>query len=209
MTSSDQVYEELKRALLEGKFKPGSALKERDICASLNVSRTPVREALQRLGSEGLAELRPGRSIIVSEFDQEEIREIFAVGTMLEGFVAGLAAAKATDQDIAILRQIVTSMGELLESGDEASGYVHLDHAFHNQLSMMARSKRIGQILRQTVSFRLLAKLFQAYEPVDFSTSYNQHITILRAIEKRDAVWATAAMQSHIMTGRSISARDC
>lgn len=208
MTSSDQVYEELRRAILDGQFKPGSALKERDICASLNVSRTPVREALQRLGSEGLAELRPGRSIIVSKFEQGEIGEIFAVGTMLEGFVAGLAAAKATAQDIAILRQIVATMGALLDSGNEASGYVHLDHAFHDQLSTMARSKRVAQILRQTVSFRLLAKLFQAYEPVDFATSYNQHITILQAIEKKDAVWATAAMQSHIMTGRSISSRD-
>jgi DNA-binding GntR family transcriptional regulator len=203
-TSSDQVYEELKRDILRGKFTPGSPLKERDLCSLMNVSRTPVREALQRLGREGLAEIRPGRSTIVAELDQEEINEIFALGAMLEAFVAGLAAEKATQTDIARLEDIVASMERVLADHAERSDYARFDHAFHEQLSAMARSKRVTDMLRRTVSFRLLASIFQTYEPVDFETSLSQHKTILRAIKSGDAEWATTAMRSHIMTGKSV-----
>lgn len=211
MKLSDEPYAELRARILDGRLKAGTALKERDLCEELHVSRTPIREALRQLGAEGLAEIRPGRSIIVSSFDHEEELEIFALGTLLESFVAGLAAEKATADDIAELRHIVDAMEAALAGtppmSDHPSDYVRLDQAFHERLSAMARSKRVTQLLRQTVSFRVLINVFRAYENVDFATSLAQHKTILRAIEIGDAEWASASMRSHIMTGKSVRTR--
>ena len=95
MNSSDQAYVSLRERILEGRLKPGTALKERDLCEELNVSRTPIREALRRLSADGLAEVRPRRSIVVSSFGADELTEIFELGIVLESFVAALAATKA------------------------------------------------------------------------------------------------------------------
>lgn len=81
--------------ILEGLFKPGSLLKERELCEQLSVSRTPIREALRRLSANGLVEVRPRRSIIVSSFDKDELAEMFELGIVLESFVARLAASRS------------------------------------------------------------------------------------------------------------------
>ncbi|QGN55840.1 GntR family transcriptional regulator [Novosphingobium sp. Gsoil 351] len=209
MNASDQAYLALREQILEGRLKPGTALKERDLCDELSVSRTPIREALRRLSADGLAEVRPGRSIIVSSFDAGELTEIFELGIVLESFVARLAAEKATDADIGRLEAIVAEMASLVEAGgaQEEVAYVKLDQAFHDTIAAMARNPRIAQILKQTMSFRVLANIFGAYEPGDFATSLAQHRTIVGAIASRDADWAQSAMGSHIRTGQAAHRR--
>ena len=95
MNSSDQAYHTLRAKILEGLFKPGSLLEERELCEQPSVSRTPIREALRRLSANGLVEVRPRRSIIVSSFDKDELAEIFELGIVLESFVARLAASRS------------------------------------------------------------------------------------------------------------------
>lgn len=213
MNSSDHAYEALRTQILTGRIPPGTALKERDLCELLNVSRTPVREALRRLSADGLAEVRPRRSIIVSSFDEHEIAEIFEVGIVLESFVAGLAARKATTDDLNLLGDIVEQMAACLhrDEPDRSKEYVALDQVFHDAIAAAARNPRITQILRQTMSVRVLSNIFSRYSPGDFENSLAQHRIILRAITERDVDWAQAAMGSHIRAGQAaqrIRARD-
>lgn len=209
MNSSDQAYLALRERILQGQLKPGTALKERDLCEELNVSRTPIREALRRLSADGLAEVRPGRSIIVTLFAAEELTEIFELGIVLESFVAGLAAAKATHQDIDRLEDIVSEMASLPEviMARQNERYIKLDQAFHDMIAAIARNPRIAQILKQTMSFRVLANIFEKYEQSDFTTSIAQHRTIVSAIASGDSDWAQAAMGSHIRTGQAAHRR--
>lgn len=208
MSLSEQPYRELRARILDGRLEPGTPLKERDLCADLHVSRTPIREALRRLSADGLAEIRPGRSIIVARFDSQEIEEIFELGIVLESFVAGLAAAKATPDDIARLAAILDDMQKAVDAGPARhAAYIQLDRDFHEHLSAIARNRRVSDMLRQAVSFRVLLDVFTDYDSPDFATSLAQHRTILGAIEARDADWASAAMRTHIMTGRSVKSR--
>ena len=208
MNASDKAFNKLKMQILSGKLAPGSSLKERDLCEQLNISRTPIREALRRLSAEGLAEVRPRRSIVVACFDPSEIEEIFELGIILESFIAAKAAIKTTDEEITALQIILNKMEDFIsDSGNlDIAGYADLDHAFHEQLAKMARSERIRRILQQTVSMRLLVNVFDSYRKVDFETSLVQHRTIYRAIASRNSDWAAAAMSSHVRTGSGVHA---
>jgi DNA-binding GntR family transcriptional regulator len=209
LNSSDQAYLTLRERILQGEIIPGAVLKERDLCEQLSISRTPIREALRRLCADGLAEARPRRSIIVSAFDDEELGEIFEVGIVLESFVAGLAAAKAGKDDVERLDAIVGEMEALVGRGADAAteAYVKLDHAFHDAIASTARSPRIAQILRQTVSTRVLTNIFDRYSVADFGTSVAQHRTIVRAIASGDSDWAKSAMDTHIRSGQAAQRR--
>ena len=205
MNSSDHAYATLRTRILAGDIPPGAVLKERDLCEELNISRTPVREALRRLSADGLAEVRPRRSIVVTSFPDNEIAEIFELGIVLESFVAGIAAEKATSADVARLRDLVDALENLLatEESPDTAEYIRLDQAFHEEIARIARNPRIAQILRQTISIPVLANVFERYDPADFAISIAQHGTILRAIESGDSDWAKSAMGTHIRTGRA------
>ena len=208
--ASEEAYLQLRDRILDGTLKPGGPLIERDLCTLFNISRTPVREALRRLTADGLAEIRPRRSIIVSTFSEEELGEIFELGIVLESFVAGLAAQKASSADVGELEAILADMEALLRDGrDNGSfAYAKLDQAFHDRIAQAARNPRVAQILRQTVSLRLLANLMEQYIPLDFNASLVQHRMIVQAIAAGDMEWAQSAMGNHIRTGRAAGRKD-
>ncbi len=210
MNASEEAYLQLRDQILDGTLKPGKSLIERDLCGQLDISRTPVREALRRLTADGLAEMRPRRSIIVSSFSEEELGEIFELGIVLESFVAGLAAQKASATDVAELEMILAKMETLLhsEAGSGSIAYAKLDQAFHDRIAQAARNPRVAQILRQTVSLRLLANLMEHYVPRDFNASLTQHRMIVQAIAAGDSEWAQSAMGNHIRTGRAAGRKD-
>lgn len=204
MNASDKIFEEIRSRILNGELRSGEPLKERDLCAQLDVSRTPVREALRRLSAEGLAETRPRRSIVVASFDPSEIDEIFSIGIMLESFLCAKAAEKGTDEEIDYLHDLLTKMDAVgdFNAEEKYRHYMKLDHAFHDTLTTMARSERIKKILQQTISLRLLVNVFDQYKPEDFETSRTQHRAIYNAVSSRNPDWARSAMDSHIRTGR-------
>ncbi len=209
MIASSQVYKRLRERILAGEIKPGEPLKERSLCAELNVSRTPVREALRRLSAEGLVEVRPRRSMVVASFDHGEVEEVFELGVMLESFIAGLAAEKAVEADADRLGSIVDAMEELVAGGgDVRLEYAALDRRFHETLASVARSPRIAGVLQQTVNFRLLINLFSDYKSTDVATSLMQHKNILAAVRAGNVDWAVAAMRSHIRTGQGVRHRS-
>lgn len=207
MSSSDLVYAQLRTSILEGRLQPGAPLKERDLCAVLEVSRTPVREALRRLSAEGLAEARPRRSSVVASFAADEIAEIFELGVMLESYLAGLAAQKATATDINDLATLVDDMRALLGKPiDELRAtFQRLDQRFHQRLGEIANSPRISETLRQTVSFGVLSQIFKNYDILNYSRSVDQHVTVLDAIRRGEVRMASNAMRRHIEAGRKSS----
>lgn len=204
MSSSDHTYSELRRQILEGELEPGAPLKERDLVARMGVSRTPVREALRRLVADGLAEMQPRRSIVVSTYSETELAEIFELGSILETHVAGLAAEKATASDKASLSRILDRMETLLanRTDDLATDYARLDQQFHDAIATAARNRRIALMLRQTVSLRWLASLMQQYSDENFERSISNHRQILAAIEAGDPDAARAAMAAHVGAGQ-------
>lgn len=206
----EKAYQALKDGIFAGHYQPGDRLKERDICAELEVSRTPVREALRRLQADGLVHLEPRRGGVVTEMSAEEAHEIFSLGAMLESFGARLAASRATPQDVAKLDELMDKLAAVIDSqsADQREQYMALDHELHGKIAEIAASPRLAAMLTQTVSMPVLVRTFHAYEKDDLIRSHHQHRAVVDAIRAGDADWAEAAMRCHILVARSLIVPD-
>ncbi len=115
--SADRVYDTLRQGILDGRYAPGTRLGEADLADSLGVSRTPVREALRRLGSEGLLATLPNKGARVRTWTAGELGDIFDLRALLEGHAAARAATRVTDADINVMNNLVTRMEAATEEG--------------------------------------------------------------------------------------------
>ena len=108
--SADRVYDTLRQGILDGTYAQGARLGEADLADALGVSRTPVREALRRLGSEGLLATLPNKGARVRTWTAGELGDIFDLRALLEGHAAARAATRVTDADISAMNDLVTRM---------------------------------------------------------------------------------------------------
>lgn len=202
----EKAYRALWDRILSGEYAPGHRLKERDICAELDVSRTPVREALRRLEAEGLVQIEPRRGGRVADLRLEEAAEIFSVGVHLESFAAKLAAKRATLESVAALDATIHDMRAVLErdARDVRRAYLKLDRDLHDAIIDMAGNRSLTAALKQIVGLPVLVKAFSTYCGDDLWRSFHQHENIVDALRAGDEDWAEAAMRSHILAGRAI-----
>lgn len=200
VNSSEIAYRKLRERILSGDLKAGVALKERDLCAELGISRTPVREALRRLSTDGLVDMAPRRSIRVSNVEMGELSEIYEVGRLLQSHAVGLAARKATQEDINRLEVLVEEMEAVTRNDKEdmSQAFSRLDHEFHSTISQIARNSRIANFINQTISLQLVANVMHTYAKEDFAKSNADHRKILAALKAGDEKAASAAMASHV-----------
>lgn len=200
---ADRALEELRTRILRGDLRPGERLVERTLCAEMDMSRTPVREALRALTAEGLVTTRPHCGMVVADLDPREIEEIFEFGVVLEGFIASLAARKARPADCDTLRDLVADMQAVLATEPlDPTAYLDLDQRFHEAIAGLAGNPRLASLRRQTLTPRVLTEAFTGYGAAHYAQSLAQHGTIVQAIAAGDADWAASAMRSHILTGR-------
>jgi DNA-binding GntR family transcriptional regulator len=106
-TISHEVYEHLRNEMLTGSLQPGHWLREQEIAETLAISRTPVREAVRRLGQEGLLEISPNRGVRVRELTPKEAVDTYEVRALLESRAARLAAQRATPDEVARLKELL------------------------------------------------------------------------------------------------------
>ena len=206
----DKAYAALRKKIISGELGTGDRLKEREICAELDVSRTPVREALHRLQADGLVEIEPRRGGVVAGVSETEAEEIYSLGILLESYGASLAANRATEEDIAELDQILVEMEGVLNSSSdlERSRYIELDNDFHRSILHITGNRRLRQLIGQVVGMPVLVRAFTRYSHMHLSRSLQQHQAIVAALRAGDAEWAEAAMRSHILAGRAIAFRQ-
>lgn len=204
--ASDRAYSEIRRAIKCGKLLPGDRLVERTLCAELEMSRTPVREALSRLTAEGVVTRRPHRGMVVAEIKPEELEEIFEVGLLIESYMTRLAASKILDNSLEKLRKILDEMHQALAGSDpDTARYIDLDHQFHQLIATSAGNQRLLALWRSSMDARVLYQAFRHYTTEQLRQSAQQHEALLEALQARDAEWASTAMRHHILTGRATS----
>jgi DNA-binding GntR family transcriptional regulator len=203
----DKTYAVLREKIFSGQLAAGDRLKEREICAELEISRTPVREALRKLQADGLVIIEPRRGGVVAGINATDAEEIYSLGVLLEAFGAGLAAKRATEEDLARLDQIIDAMEDALRDDSPASHstYLQLDSDLHRCIVQATGNRRLGQLIRQIVGLPLLIQTFTHYSHADILRSLQQHRTIVAALRAGDAEWAEAAMRAHILAGRSVT----
>ena len=204
--ASNKAYEEIKQRIQNGSFQPGDRLVERTLCTELEMSRTPVREALRILTAEGWLTNRPRRGMIVSQISEQEVGELFEFGMVLEAFMASLAAKKASASGVKSLKKLLKSMSAVLSSGKpNRSAYVELDREFHALIATLAGNRRLATMLQSSMNAYVLHQAFSRYSTEEMHLSLQQHKTIVDAIERGDSEWAASAMRTHILSGRANS----
>lgn len=188
------AYTLILEAIDVGIYKPGDRLVESDLADRFGVSRTPIREALQRLETQSLL-MRDGRSLIVSSLDHNQMAELYVVRAELEGLAARLAARHATDEEIRVLRDMVTEDTALM--GDPAT-MARANRRFHKQIHLASHNRFLVQQLDLVHrSMALMATTSLAAEGRD-RDAIAEHDAIVAAIEDGDGPRAEEALKSHI-----------
>lgn len=209
-TAHQKAYDRIHELILSGNIAPGERLRERNLGALLGLSRTPVREALRRLSSEGTVRFEPNRGVYVEEIALDELLEIFDIGAALESRCARLAARKIGGEAVGVLNACLDEMKKLAggSEGDPGPDYVKLDKRFHSTIVAATGNRKLQALVEHAVSLPVLSSAFRQYEPSDFRRSVRQHGEILEAIRSGDEAWAEVAMRNHILTGRNAVAKQ-
>ncbi len=192
---ADFVYDSLRDAIWEGRFARGERLREEEIAAALGVSRTPVREALQRLQQRGLLVAGAGRGLTVAELSRQQVLELYAMREILEGSAARFAARHADETEIEILRRL---QRELAQAGDDPLTLVTLNRGFHGAVYEASHNRYLLQTLNAlNDSLALLhATTFRA--PSRRKDTDDEHRRIVEAVAMRDPDAAEQAAREHI-----------
>lgn len=189
------AYTLILEAIEAGVYKPGDRLVESELAERLGVSRTPVREALQRLETQAMLS-RDGRSLIVASLDHNQLAELYAVRTELEGLAARLAARHATDEEIRVLRAMAQEDLHLL--GGDPRALSRANKRFHKQIHLASHNRFLVQQLDLVHrSMALMANTSFAAEGRD-EVALAEHGAIVDAIAARDGDAAHAALKAHI-----------
>jgi DNA-binding GntR family transcriptional regulator len=189
------AYTLILEAIEAGFFKPGDRLVESELAERFGVSRTPVREALQRLETQAML-TRDGRSLIVASLDHNQLSELYAVRTELEGLAARLAARHATEEEVRVLRSMVEDDKALL--GGDPRALSRANKRFHKQIHLASHNRfLISQLDLVHRSMALMATTSFAAEGRD-GPALAEHDRIVAAIEARDGDAAYAALRAHI-----------
>lgn len=188
------AYEMILDAIDTGTYKPGDRLVENELAERFGVSRTPIREALQRLETQSLL-TRDGRSLIVASLDHSQLAELYAVRAELEGLAASLAAQHAAPEEIRVLREMVEEDRRLL---DQPSALARTNRRFHKQLHLASHNRYLVQQLDLVHrSMALLATTSLAAEGRS-EDAISEHDAIVCALENRDQDAAREALKKHI-----------
>ncbi len=188
------AYDLILQAIDGGDFKPGDRLVESDLADRFGVSRTPIREALQRLETQSLL-ARDGRSLIVASLDHNQMAELYAVRTELEGLAARLAARHAAVEEIHVLREMVAADHAFLGNPEAMS---KANRRFHKQIHLASHNRYLVQQL--DLVHRSMALMATTSLAVDGrgEEALQEHSRIVAAIEARDEDGATQALKTHI-----------
>lgn len=209
VTSSERVATRVREMILDGRLAPGARLGEVDLAGHLGVSRTPVREALNRLGAEGLVEHVPNRGARVATWTVAEVESVFELRSALEPQLAALAVPAATAQDIETLADLAQRMLHVGLPGPrrDLDAVVPLNRAFHDHLARLADHPALASALATAVKAPMQRSNFVAYDEPTMRRSLAHHVEIVDAVRAGDPVWAHAVMTAHIHNARAVMVR--
>ncbi len=193
-TLADEVYMRLHENILLGRLRPNSLLIEGELADQLEVSRTPVRESLQRLAKDGLIVSRRRRWFVV-EPSLEEIRESYDVRAALEGYAARLATERATEAQLDAITDALKFRGH---AGPNTEDFVTSNERFHRLIVEAAHSRRLTEAIEHSKHFYFNAHVARLYEPDDLQASQHQHESLVRAIRARDGDEADRITREHV-----------
>lgn len=194
---AEQIATQLRRDILRGKLPPGATIKERDNASEMGVSRTPLREAIRILATEGLVELRPARSPIVSMPTVKQVSDDIEVLLAVEILSAELACVRATDEDIAGIAAIQAEIAAKFDTVDPLDLF-EIDMNFHRAIALAAHNAPLADIHRTFLGRLWRSRFLAAVQRRNRERVVAHHDDILAALQNRDPVAIRANILKHI-----------
>lgn len=192
---SEQAYQRLLEAIRSGQLQPGRRIRETEIAAWLGISRTPIREAIRRLESEGLILSSPNKGMAVAKLDYQAVIELYQMREGLEGTAAALAARQASDAEILAMKALFEAEQRLIESPMEQA---LKNKAFHNALYHAAHNRYLLKALAGLQDAMTLLGPSTYRVPARNAQALAEHRELLEAIEARDPALAEQRARQHI-----------
>jgi len=193
----DTVVEHLRGFIVEGVLAPGSKLNERELCETLGISRTPLREALKVLCAEGLIDILPNRGASVATLSEAEARDMFELMGALEALSGELACARITDAEVAHIKLLHTAMLACRQHND-LPGYYRRNQAIHDHINAAARNAALRQTYL-SVNRRLQALRFRSnFQTPKWDHAIAEHEAMLAALDARDGARLAALLRAHL-----------
>ncbi len=194
---TEEVLERMRDLIIQGELAPGVKLNERVLCERLRTSRTPVREAIKYLASEGLVELLPNRGAIVTPITVTTVRETFVLLGALEALAGELACANASDADIAEIRALHYEMLAHHARGELAS-YFRCNQQIHLRLVESGGNAALANTYRALNGHVRRARYMANLSPERWDHAVEEHEKILDALIRRDGASLPALLRSHL-----------
>ncbi|HBH37880.1 MAG TPA: GntR family transcriptional regulator [Curvibacter sp.] len=197
----EQVADTLRQEIFSGSLAPGSFVDEVALCERLEISRTPLREALKVLTAEGLVRHEPRRGCFVNEVTERDLDDIFPVIALLEGRCAHEAALHASDADLAALEVLHDKLQKAARH-KRIVDYYDTNYAIHEAIITLADNRWLAQVIGDLRKILKLARLQQLHAPGRLEQSLSEHMAVFAALKARDAEGAEAAMRTHLTRQR-------
>ena len=189
------AYQRLREAIATGKLKPGSRILESELAALLDMSRTPIREAIAALEADGLVSIDGARGRVVTKLDYQSTMELYAVREVLESTAASLAARNASDMEIVALRDMLELEKQIL---DDAGKLADHNRRFHEAIYYCSHNRYIVKMLQYIQTGMLLLGQITRTGDERLETVLLEHHAIVDAIAARDPAAAEAAIRKHV-----------
>ncbi|MCL6610434.1 MAG: GntR family transcriptional regulator [Peptococcaceae bacterium] len=190
------VFESLREAIIQGRLKPGERLMEMQLADEMGVSRTPVREAIRKLELEGFVVMIPRKGAYVSGISVKDIVDVFEVRAALEALAAGLAAERATDEE---LEELERSLVQISEADKEDLGtIVETDTNFHDIIYKACRNERLVMIITHLKEQIQRFRTTSLSQPGRLRDALSEHRAIVEAISDRNVEMAQTLAREHI-----------
>lgn len=202
-TDDRDLHERILSAIDSGEMAPGTRLLETDLAARFGVSRTPVREALRRLETQGVVTHEPRKGAVVATLDYDQLGELYAVREVMEGLAARLAARHASEAEVLLLRDMIAADEQVREPKAQSQA----NKRFHRQLHQCSHNRYLIETLNPIRRSMALLGNTTFAAPGRIDTSNAEHKLIVDAIEARDGEAADAAARAHIAAAYKVRLR--
>ena len=193
----DHVQEALRTAILSGRFRAGDKLNERLLAAELGVSTTPVKEALQRLATDGLVRIEPRRGVYV-RFNAEQAEQMMLARAAIEGMIAREAARRAGDDELARIEHYVAEMGGAIHGGT-VEQLIEFNEKFHDAIHAASGCPYLVSLLDGQRIYDRSTRVVLLGDAAERKRALREHRAIARAVVERDADRAELAMRDHVL----------
>lgn len=196
---ADEVYDQIVSAILDLDIGPKDRLVQEKLAADLNISRTPVREALMRLEQEGVLQKSPQGGYQLHSMSDQEVRELYQTRAAIEGQVARILAEKCDPSDLAALRETISREENITSSS--VRDYFEANRNIHRRFVELANNRYLLEMFDMTWGKAMAFHLFAQIENVDLSKSLGDHMALVDVLEKGDKVDALEFFIQHIQDG--------